>query len=56
MIVGEPQGSPNSPALGQRVPVVNVALQGEGHFLLELVDEVVLRDTGVVWKQRTAPL
>lgn len=37
------------PALGHGVPVVNVALEGEGHLLLQLVNEIPLGDAGVVW-------
>ena len=37
------------PALGHGVPVVDVALERQGHLLLELVDEVPLGDAGVVW-------
>lgn len=37
------------PALGHGVPVVDVALERQGHLLLELVDEVPLGDAGMVW-------
>ena len=40
------------PALGHGVPVVDVALECQGHLLLELVDEVPLGDAGVVWGRR----
>jgi len=37
------------PALGHGVPVVDVALERQGHLLLECINEVPLGDAGVVW-------
>lgn len=42
-------GRRDVPALGRRVLVVDVALERQGHLLLEAVDEIPLGDTGVVW-------
>lgn len=47
-----PTSPQHIPALGHGVLVVDIALERQGHLLLELVDEVPLGDSGVVWGHR----